>query len=101
MVNTGILGLGRCILLCEHERHIARLIQVNLKRAGHEVTVVCDVKSSIDLLTKAQFDVVVLDPDLPDKGGYFVRDWIWSRASMKYVEVVMLDKKNLKLPRLF
>jgi two-component system alkaline phosphatase synthesis response regulator PhoP/two-component system response regulator VicR len=81
------------ILVCDDERHIVRLIQVNLERQGHRVTSAYGGREAIELLSQQEFDVAVLDPHMPEVNGYDVRDWIVAHDETMHMEVIMLDGK--------
>ena len=55
---------GSTVLVCDDERHIVRLIQVNLERQGHRVLTACDGTQAIDILRTDQVNVLVIDGDL-------------------------------------
>ena len=54
------------VLVCDDERHIVRLIQVNLERQGYEVEFCSTVNDCLAKLRVGAFDLVVVDSDMPD-----------------------------------
>lgn len=64
------------ILVVEDERSISHLIEVNLRKAGYEVTCVYDGMAAADLLEEAQYDLVLLDVMLPEVDGYELMNYI-------------------------
>ena len=58
------------VLIVEDEKPIARLIEMNLTDAGYQTTVCHNGLEAADLLTKATFDLVLLDIMLPGLDGY-------------------------------
>lgn len=65
------------VLVCDDERHILRLLQVNLERQGHSVVCAADGEEAIELLKgELSFDKVVLDALMPKLDGYEVLKWI-------------------------
>ena len=48
------------VLVCEGERHITRLIQVNLERQGYEVLARSDGNSCLQLLRQTPVDLLVI-----------------------------------------
>jgi two-component system alkaline phosphatase synthesis response regulator PhoP/two-component system response regulator VicR len=81
-------------LVCDDERHIVRLVQVNLERQGYEVECAYSGLQALELLRASSFDVVILDAEMPGMSGYEVRDWIESNVSTKGMEVIVLDRKK-------
>lgn len=65
----GELTLPKRILVAEDERHIAKLIQVNLQREGHEVVIVSDGKQALELAEESSFDLIILDYVMPQMDG--------------------------------
>jgi CheY-like chemotaxis protein len=83
----------RRVLVCDDEFHIVRLLQRQLERQGHQVTSAADGREAIERLENGAFDLVVLDPELPQVGGHELRDWIRSRPNLDHIEVVLLERK--------
>ena len=57
------------ILIVEDERHIARMVQYFLNKAGYEVQVVGDAEEASSLLPQFEPDVLLLDLVLPGMSG--------------------------------
>ena len=60
------------ILAVDDERHIVRLVQVNLERAGYEVVTAFDGKDALEKVASEQPDLVVLDVMMPYMDGFEV-----------------------------
>jgi len=54
------------VLVCDDERHIVRLIQVNLERHGHNVDTCGSADECLAKLRTGAFDWLVVDSDMPD-----------------------------------
>lgn len=55
----------RKILVVDDERHIVRLIQVNLERQGYNVVTAHDGKEALEKVASEKPDLVVLDVMMP------------------------------------
>ena len=60
---------GLRILFADDERHLRELMQAELPRMGHEVTVCADGKAALDMLAKGTYDAAILDLQMPGIGG--------------------------------
>lgn len=93
MVATGFLEGGpKKILVCDDDRHIARLLQVNFERQGHTVVCCFDGAEAIEILGAADpgFDIAILDVMLPKLNGLEVLKWIRTHASMEHLWVMLM-----------
>ncbi len=63
------------ILIAEDEEPIARLIKMNLNRAGYECVWAADGEKAADLMDTERFDLVLLDIMLPGINGYELMDY--------------------------
>jgi len=70
------LWRGERVLVVDDERHIVRLIQVNLKRQGYDVTCALGGSEAIERLERERFEVVILDLHMPPVGGCEVLRWV-------------------------
>ncbi len=63
------------ILIAEDEEPIARLIRMNLCRAGYECVWAPDGEKAADLMDSGHFDLVLLDIMLPGINGYELMEY--------------------------
>ncbi len=63
------------ILIAEDEEPIAKLIKMNLRRAGYECVWAPDGEKAADLMEEQHFDLVLLDIMLPGINGYELLDY--------------------------
>ena len=82
------------ILVAEDEVRIARLIQVNLKRAGYETTVVADGIEAVVKIVADRPALVILDMTLPRMDGYEVLQYIRADEDTRRIPVVALLSKG-------
>ena len=81
----------RKALVIDDERHIARLVEVNLQRAGFAVTVANDELSAWNAIGHEIPDLIVLDVEL-DEGWNLLRDLKADRRT-KNVSIMMFSKR--------
>jgi len=62
-------GKGLRILFADDERHLRELMQLELPRMGHDVTVCADGRSALEMLSKGTYEVAILDLQMPGIGG--------------------------------
>jgi DNA-binding NtrC family response regulator len=60
---------GLRILFADDERHLRELMQLELPRMGHEVSVCTDGRAAIDMIAKGTYDAAILDLQMPGLGG--------------------------------
>lgn len=86
------------ILVCATERHIVRLIQVNLQRLGYRVSTTLGAAEATETLERSlaeePFKIAILDDDLPDMDLQSLIDWIRSHESTQDMHVVVLGRKS-------
>lgn len=81
------------ILVVDDERHIVRLIQVNLERAGYQVATAFDGREGLKKITSEKPDLVVLDVMMPYLDGFEVLKRMKADAATKDIPVIMLTAK--------
>jgi two-component system copper resistance phosphate regulon response regulator CusR len=79
---------NRKILLVEDERKIADTLKIGLAENGYEVDVAYDGKSGQELFQSAQYNLIVLDINLPLLNGYELCKII--RQENSQVSIIML-----------
>ena len=81
------------ILAVDDERHIVRLVQVNLERAGYQVLTAFDGKEAMKKVEADKPDLIVLDVMMPHMDGFEVLKRLKSDDKTKNIPVVMLTAK--------
>jgi two-component system alkaline phosphatase synthesis response regulator PhoP/two-component system response regulator VicR len=81
------------ILAVDDERHIARLVQVNLERQGHSVTLAYDGEEALQKVAQEKFDLIVCDVMMPRKDGFQVLNELKANPETAEIPVIMLTAK--------
>lgn len=81
------------ILVCDDERHIVRLIQVNLERQGWNVVTAYDGKEGLEKVKTEKPDLLVLDVMMPYMDGFEVLKAIRKEPDTEKLPVIMLTAK--------
>ncbi|HUS80267.1 MAG TPA: response regulator [Armatimonadota bacterium] len=85
--------MAKKILVVDDERHIVRLVEVNLARAGYDVVVAYDGVEALEVFQKEKPDMVVLDVMMPRMDGFEVLKKLQADADSRDVPVIMLTAK--------
>ena len=80
------------ILVVEDEAHLAKGLQFNLEREGYLVTLVDNGQSAVEILSKEDFDLMILDIMLPKLTGLEVARRI-RNTDMRF-PILMLSAKS-------
>lgn len=81
------------ILVVDDERHIVRLIQVNLERQGYNVVTAHDGKEALEKVASEKPDLVVLDVMMPYMDGFEVLRTLRRNPETAELPVIMLTAK--------
>jgi two-component system, OmpR family, alkaline phosphatase synthesis response regulator PhoP len=81
------------ILVCDDERHIVRLIQVNLERQGWEVVTAYDGKEGLEKIRSEKPNLVVLYVMMPYMDGFEVLKSLRREPETEQLPVIMLTAK--------
>ncbi|MEI6519741.1 MAG: response regulator [bacterium] len=81
------------ILAVDDERHIVRLIQVNLERAGYTVITAFDGREALKKIEEERPDLVVLDVMMPFMDGLETLKRIRANPMTNRTPVIMLTAK--------
>lgn len=85
--------MSKKILVVDDERHIVRLIQVNLERQGYHVVTAHDGKEALEKVTAETPDLVVLDVMMPYMDGFEVLRNLRREPETRELPVIMLTAK--------
>jgi len=81
------------VLVCDDERHIVRLIQVNLERHGYTVVTAFDGKEGLEKIRSEKPNLVVLDVMMPYMDGFEVLKNLRREPDTENLPVIMLTAK--------
>ncbi|GMV87211.1 MAG: hypothetical protein AMXMBFR81_01420 [Chthonomonas sp.] len=81
------------VLVCDDERHIVRLIQVNLERQGYQVITAFDGKEGLEKIRSEKPNLVVLDVMMPYLDGFEVLKTLRREPETQNLPVIMLTAK--------
>lgn len=76
------------ILIVEDDQPLAHALELKLTNEGFQTTVVSDGEAALDVLSKEQFDLTLLDLILPKKDGFTVLAELKTRNSTMPVVVL-------------
>src|ERR1035438_3821702 len=86
--------MAKRILGVDDERHIVRLIQVNLERAGYEVLTAADGQQALETVAKEHPDLIVLDWMMPQLNGMETLKRLKANPATADIPVIMLTAKS-------
>ena len=81
------------ILAVDDERHIVRLVEVNLARAGYNVVTAFDGREALQKVESEKPDLVVLDVMMPFMDGFEVLRNLKANPETAEIPVIMLTAK--------
>lgn len=85
--------MAKKVLAVDDERHILRLIQVNLERAGYQVLTAADGREALKKIADERPDLVVLDVMMPVMNGMETLKEIRANPESRNIPVIMLTAK--------
>lgn len=88
------MALSKRILAVDDERHIVRLIQVNLERAGYQVATAFDGPEALKKVESEKPDLIVLDVMMPRMDGFEVLKRLRASPETREIPVIMLTAKT-------
>ena len=91
--------MAKKILVVDDERHIVRLVEVNLQRAGYDVVVAYDGVEALEVFAREKPDMVVLDVMMPRMDGFEVLKKLQADPESRNVPVIMLTAKGQEADR--
>jgi two-component system, OmpR family, alkaline phosphatase synthesis response regulator PhoP len=85
--------LARKILAVDDEKHIVRLVQVNLERANYQVVTASDGVEALEKIAADRPDMVVCDVMMPRMDGFEVLRRVKSDPATRDIPFIMLTAK--------
>jgi len=88
------------ILIIEDDKHISKLVKYNLEKAGYGCTVADDGEEALDILSKEQPDLIILDIMLPKMDGFELCRVIKQDVKRRNIPIIMLTAKGEEVDRI-
>ena len=82
------------ILVVDDEKHIVRLVQLNLERAGYEVITAYDGLEALEKVQSEHPDMIVLDVMMPRLDGFETLRRLRANPETAEIPVIMLTAKS-------
>lgn len=82
------------ILIAEDERDIRDLVAFTLRFAGHEVFAAANGEEAVELATKVNPDLILMDVRMPRMTGYEACKVMKANADLKDIPVVFLTARG-------
>ena len=92
-ILAGVRCMPKKILAVDDEKHIVRLVQVNLERAGYQVVTAFDGVDALKKVNDEHPDLIVLDVMMPQMDGFEVLKHLKANPETRDVPVIMLTAK--------
>lgn len=81
------------VLVVDDERHIVRLVQVNLERQGYDVLTAYDGVECLEKAKSEKPDLIVLDVMMPRMDGFEALQRLKTDPETSYIPVIMLTAR--------
>lgn len=85
--------MAKKILVVDDERHIVRLVEVNLARAGYDVVTAYDGVEALEKVKTEEPDMIVLDVMMPRMDGFEALKRLQADPDTQDIPVIMLTAK--------
>src|SRR3989338_128636 len=84
-------NISKTVLIVDDEPDLLRLTAVRLQKAGYEVQMASDGRTTFKFLEKGKTDLVLLDFQLPDLTGEDICKKIRQHETFKHIPVVVIS----------
>jgi two-component system alkaline phosphatase synthesis response regulator PhoP/two-component system response regulator VicR len=81
------------ILAVDDERHIVRLVQINLEKQGYEVVTASNGREALEAAREARPDLIVMDVMMPEMDGFEALEKMKADPELSSIPVIMLTAK--------
>jgi len=85
--------MARKILAVDDEKHIVRLVQINLQKEGYEVATANTGREALEKVGEFKPDLIVMDVMMPEMDGFEALKKLKENAETRDIPVIMLTAK--------
>lgn len=81
------------ILAVDDEKHIVRLVQINLQKEGYDVVTASNGREALEQVEREKPDLVIMDVMMPEMGGFEALQEMKANEATSTIPVIMLTAK--------
>jgi len=85
--------MAKKILAVDDEKHIVRLVQINLEKEGYEVATASTGREALERVSDFQPDLIVMDVMMPEMDGFEALKKLKENPETRDIPVIMLTAK--------
>ena len=85
--------MAKKILAVDDEKHIVRLVQINLQKAGYEVATASTGREALERVGEFGPDLIVMDVMMPEMDGFEALKKLKENPATREIPVIMLTAK--------
>jgi len=80
----------------DDDQNYRELLKVRLQNAGYTTAEACDGMQAIKILKVESYDVILLDLNMPNMGGYEVLEWLKQNKNTRDCNVIVLTADSIR-----
>ena len=85
--------MAKKILAVDDEKHILRLVQINLEKAGYEVVTGSNGREALEKVRSEKPELIVMDVMMPEMDGFEALKQLKAAPETSDIPVIMLTAK--------
>jgi two-component system alkaline phosphatase synthesis response regulator PhoP/two-component system response regulator VicR len=85
--------MAKRILAVDDEKHILRLVQINLEKAGYDVITASNGREAVEKVRAHSPDLIVMDVMMPEMDGFEALKTLKADGKTAAIPVIMLTAK--------
>jgi two-component system alkaline phosphatase synthesis response regulator PhoP/two-component system response regulator VicR len=85
--------MSKKILAVDDERHIVRLVQINLQKEGYEVVTAGTGREALEKVESEKPDLIVMDVMMPEMDGFEALEKLKANPETAQIPIIMLTAK--------
>ncbi len=85
--------MAKKILAVDDEKHIVRLVQINLQKEGYDVVTASNGREALEGVAKEKPDLVIMDVMMPEMDGFSALEKLKADPATADIPIIMLTAK--------
>jgi DNA-binding response OmpR family regulator len=92
-VRDSKANMAKKILAVDDEKHIVRLVQINLQKEGYEVVTASNGREALERVASDKPDLIIMDVMMPEMDGFGALKILKADTATAGIPVIMLTAK--------